>query len=98
MTPEKAEKEFRWMLEETMSAEALAIENQYLLGDACRELRLAYGIPRNALVGQLGIDGAGLVKLERRCSTDRAKAYHAAITKLIPDYARALKAKEGKRE
>lgn len=83
MSPEKAHKEFGWQLQETTTAEDDATFHQKMLGDACKELREAYGIPRNAMAAALRIDAMKIAELEIQCSSAAAKKYRAAVNKLI---------------
>ena len=94
MTPAKAAREFTWMLEETTASERIAIRDQKLMGDACRELRLAHDIPRNAMASQLGLDSLAVSEIERRCTSDQAKAYRRAVKALRRHY-RAPRAQKG---
>lgn len=86
LTPAKAEKEFGFMLPETAGSEECVAQDQQLMGDASFELREAYGVPRNAVANQLGMDSMQVAELERQCSSEMAKKYRAAVQKLAPFY------------
>jgi hypothetical protein len=87
MTAEKAKKEYDFMLDETKRSEAMAVEDQKLMGAACKELRLSYGLQRNALSNPLRMDSMQIAELERRCSTEQAKKYKSAVEIAKRNYA-----------
>ena len=94
MTIKKAKQEFRWMLEETAASERLATADQKHLGDACRELREAYDIPRNAIAAALRVDSMAVAELERRCSTVQARRYRAVMNLVRTTFKPAKTAKK----
>ena len=71
------------MLAELVLSEDSAIEDQKLMGDACKELRESYGIPRNALAPVMRMDSMMIAELERRCSSDQARKYRDAVMALV---------------
>ncbi|MBL9187893.1 MAG: hypothetical protein JNK23_10465 [Opitutaceae bacterium] len=78
----KADQQWKLMLAECEVSEAGAVEDQMLMGDACKDLREAHGLPRNALALKLRMDSMQIAELERRCSSVQARKYRAAVLSL----------------
>lgn len=63
-------------------SELYVIDEQKELGESLRDLRIAGMVPRNAIAQKLGVDSMLVSALERRCSSDNAKKYRAAVIAL----------------
>lgn len=69
------------MLDETKGSECLVQADQCLMGDACKDLREAYGHPPEIIAETMGIAPAALALLEAQCSVRNAIRYRVALMK-----------------
>lgn len=67
------------MLEELSATEANLIEEQKLMGDACKELREAHKLTVKAVASALRFYPFEVEQMERKSSMDSAKRYRQGV-------------------